>query len=604
MGMQSRNNLGRLVVGLLLGILCAGVAAAGAQTAVVPLLGPSGLAFDGSGGVYVAEAGRHVVDRFDPATGKFVVVAGNGTEGFSGDGGVATSAELDGPQGVALDGAGNLYIADVRNQRVRRVDAGKGLISTVAGSGVAGFSGDQGAATAARLSQPVAVALDGAGNLFVADAGNHRVRRVVLATGVISTVAGNGTEGDAGDGGAATAASLDAPGGLAVDGLGNLWIADTHNHRVRKVVLATGVIEAGADGVGLPKGMSVDAAGNVYVADAAGHRVLRVMGGVATVVAGTGAEGFAGDGGAAGAALLDGPGATGVSPAGLVTLADTRNERVRQVDGAGVIRTLAGVGPVGALSLSGPAVVQYGVGTPVVASAAGATGSVTFYDVTGGTPVALGTVDGGGAAGLSTLLGVGNHTVTAVYGGDGNFLGSMSASLSEVVNPVSGVTADFALNPTSATQAVVGGASAAFGFGVAVTNGSLSGPIVLAATGLPTGATASFNPALIPPGGAVTSFTLTILTVKKAAVAPVRAAAVLLGMWVVWLPFGWRRRGRGRIMGLMVGLGLLAGCGDRVTSLATSSTGTVNYPITVTGTSTTASGAVLVHTAVVTLTVQ
>ena len=766
MGMRSGTNPRRLVGGLAVWSLLWGWCGL-AQMAVVPLLLPAGLAFGAGGGVYVAETGRHVVDRFDPATGTFVVVAGNGTEGFGGDGGAATAAELDSPQGLAVDGAGNLYIADVHNQRVRRVDAGTGVISTVAGTGAAGFAGDGGLATAARLSGPMALALDGVGGLFLADAGNHRVRRVVLATGMISTAAGNGTEGDAGDGGAATGASLDSPGGLVVDGAGDLLIADTRNHRVRRVAVRTGLISAVAGGVGMPKGISVDKAGNVYVADAVGQRVLRIASGVVTVVAGTGSEGFAGDGGPAVEARLDGPRVAGISPAGLVTLTDTRNHRVRQVDGEGVIRTLAGVGTTETVTLSGPAVVQYGTGSLVVGSSSQ---TVTLYDVTGGTPVALGTaalsggvgsfstaglgvgthrlvaasvggesgviavtvtpapviaavagvtaaygagipaltgtvtgvlardqglvavvfataaaafspvgsypvtatltgaasgnytvsatgvvvigkagtvtsvgssagsvasgtavgflakvisatqgvptgtvsfldggvgfgtvaLDQGGVAVMSSVLGVGTHTVTGVYAGDTNFVGSASAWIVEVVSPTA--PPDFSLNATGGgAQTVVGGTAATFGFGVEVTNGSLSGPIVLAASGLPAGATASFNPALIPPGGAVTSFTLTVQTVKAAVmVTPVRAGALLLGVLVL---FGvWRRRGKR--VSLSLCLGMLVGCGDRVSSVVATGKGPVSYPITVTGTSTAASGAVLQHTSVVTLTIQ
>jgi len=224
------------------------------------------------------------------------------------------------------------------------------------------------------------------------------------------------------------------------------------------------------------------------------------------------------------------------------------------------------------------------------------TGRVSFLD--GGVSLGAVGVDASGSAGLSAVLGVGTHAVTAVYGGDTNFVGSASAGLSEVVSPVTGTTPDFALNATGGgAQTVVGGTAATFGFGVAVTNGSLSGPIVLAASGLPAGATASFNPALIPPGGAVTSFTLTVLTVKRAAVVtPVRAAVVLLGL-LLWL-------GRRRRWVVVLGLGMLAGCGDRVASVATSGSGPVSYPITVTGTSTAASGAVLQHSVVVTLVVQ
>jgi sugar lactone lactonase YvrE len=759
MGTQSGTNPGKLIGGLVLACL---LAASRAQTAVVPLLSPVGLAFDAAGGVYVAESGRHVVDRFDPVTGAFTVVAGNGTQGFAGDGGPATAAELDSPQGLALDAAGNLYIADAHNHRVRMVAATTKVISTVA----SGF----------RL--PMAVALDGVGDLFVADAADHRVQRVVLASGVISTVAGNGTEGSGGDGGAATEAALDSPGGLALDPGGNLYIADTHNHRVRMVAAGTGLISTLASGLGLPKGISLDTTGDMYVADRQGHTVFKLAGGSLTMLAGTGGEGFAGDGGPAVAALLDGPQAAGVSPAGLVTLADTRNQRVRQVDRSGVIRTLAGVGlESGTVVFTGASVVQYGTGS-LTATCHGATGSVVLYDVSGGTPVALGTtalvdgvasfstaglaagghrllaayggdaghaagesgvvsltvtpapliaaagtiamvygaavpgvtgtltgvlgqdvgkvsavfatdatslspvgiypvtarltgaaaanyavtatgnvtigqagsdttlgssaltvtsgtpvtfsakatsktqgvptgrvsfldggvtvgalaLDGSGAASMPLTLGPGTHAVTAVYGGDANFLGSASAALSEeVVTSVIAAQPDFALNATNGTQTIVGGTSATFGFGVTVTNGSLSGPILLAATGLPNGATASFHPAVIPPGGAVTSFTMTIQTVKPAAISPMQAATFALG---VLLFLGLRRRNR--VVGLLFGLGLLAGCGDRVTNVGSggSGKGPVSYPITVTGTSTASSGAVLEHTAVVTLTVQ
>jgi sugar lactone lactonase YvrE len=751
------------------------LAAAHAQTAVIPLLSPTALAFDASGAIYVAETGRHVVDRFDPTTGKFSVVAGTGIQGFSGDGGPATAAELDSPQGLALDPAGNLYIADTHNQRIRKVAASTGVITTIAGTGIPGNAGDAGPATTARLSLPSAVALDAAGNLFIADTGNHRIRRQAASAGTIATVAGNGTEGDAGDGAAATAASLDSPGGLAVDAAGNLYIADTHNHRVRMVAATTGIITTLASGIGLPKGISVDASGNIFVADTQGNRLLKLSGGAVTALAGTGNEGFAGDGGPAAAALLDAPRSAGVSPAGLITLADTRNQRVRQVDAAGVIRTLAGIGtPTGSLLLSGPAVVQYGTGS-LTAALAGATGTVAFYEVSAGSPTALGTAalsngaasfstaglsvgshrllaayggdsghasaesavvtltispapvlasagtvttiygqaipiltgtligvlprdiisavfateatslspvgsypitatltgaaagnytvsttgsitiaqasstttlasssqtavtgtpvtlsaratsntrgtptgkisfldsgvtigavaaDQSGAAAIPVTLDAGTHTLTAIYPGDANFLPSTSVPLSEIITPVTTLTPDFALNVTTGAQTAIGGSAATFAFAVAVTNGSLSGPILLSASGLPAGATASFNPAVIPPGGAVNTFTLTIQTVKPAAaIAPIQATAILLGAWLLFA----RRRKR-RLPAAIFALTLLTGCGDRVASLGSGSAPKpTTYPITVTGTSTAATGAVLQHTAVVTLTVQ
>ncbi|TMB06950.1 MAG: hypothetical protein E6J71_30080, partial [Deltaproteobacteria bacterium] len=185
--------------------------------------------------VYVADQDYSVVRRVDTTTGNEIVVAGVGSLGFSGDGGPATAAALYNPTGVALDGAGNLFIADGGNQRIRRVDAGTGTITTVAGNGTFGFSGDGGPATAAALGTPVGVALDGAGNLFIADYYNYRIRRVDAGTGTITTVAGNGTQGFSGDGGPATAAELDGPQGVALDGAGDLFIAESGNARIRRV---------------------------------------------------------------------------------------------------------------------------------------------------------------------------------------------------------------------------------------------------------------------------------------------------------------------------------------------------------------------------------
>ncbi len=204
------------------------------------------------------------------------------------------------PTGVALDSAGNLYVADRDNQRIRKVAADTGVITTVAGDGTAAYGGDGGAAGAAQLNSPSGVALDSAGNLYVADAGNHRIRMIetagfaagILSTGAISTLAGTGTAGYGGDGGQATAAQLDLPSGVAVDGSGNVYIADFTNDRIRKVDAATGVIYTvagdgskghGGDGgrataaqLADPWGVALDAAGNVYIADGGNDRIRRV----------------------------------------------------------------------------------------------------------------------------------------------------------------------------------------------------------------------------------------------------------------------------------------------------------------------------------------
>ena len=211
--------------------------------------------------------------------------------GYNGDG-PATSANSYYPEGVAVDAAGNVYISDTSHNRIRKIAAGSGVISTVAGTGVAGFLGEGGPATAARIYNPVGMAVDAAGNVYFADYYNQRVRKVTVATGIISTVAGSGTAGSLGDGGAATAAQLNHPTDVAVDGAGNLYIADASNHRIRKVTVATSIITTiagtGAAGVGGdggpsasaqlsgPQGVGVDAAGNVYIADTNNDRIRKI----------------------------------------------------------------------------------------------------------------------------------------------------------------------------------------------------------------------------------------------------------------------------------------------------------------------------------------
>ncbi len=201
------------------------------------------------------------------------MVAGNGTVGFSGDNGLATSAQLNSPVGIAVDSAGNLYIADSFNNVIRRVS--HGVITTVAGNGAQGFSGDGGLALSAQLNHPYGIAVDSAGNLYVTDQGNN-VRMV--SNGIITTVAGNGTQGFSGDGGPATSAQLNTPGGITVDSAGNLYIADSGNSRIREV--ANGVIATLAS-VKDPVSLAVDSAGNLYFTNCCSG-VFELSGGVAT----------------------------------------------------------------------------------------------------------------------------------------------------------------------------------------------------------------------------------------------------------------------------------------------------------------------------------
>ena len=196
---------------------------------------PSGVAVDEAGDIFVADPGRHQILWLDLSTGVWTIVAGGARAGFGGDGGAAAGALLSGPTGVAVDRAGILFIADSRNHRIRRLDRSTGTITTVVGTGSPGFGGDGGQGAVARLNGPSAVAVDQDQNLLITDSLNNRVRRVDAATGVVTTVAGNGTSGFNGDDGPATEASLHRPAGVAVDRSGNLFISDMFNRRIRRV---------------------------------------------------------------------------------------------------------------------------------------------------------------------------------------------------------------------------------------------------------------------------------------------------------------------------------------------------------------------------------
>ncbi|MBZ5565188.1 MAG: hypothetical protein LAP13_22555 [Acidobacteriia bacterium] len=219
-----------------------GFAGDGGPAGYALLSSPSGVAADRAGNIFIADTGNHRVRRVQASTGIISTIAGNGSPGFSGDGGPATSASLMSPQGLAVDSDGNLWIADTGNNRIRRVDASSDVIKTVAGGGGVGFGGDGGPATRASLGGPTAVAVDDGGNLFIADTHNQRIRRVEADTGVITTVAGNGRSGFSGDDGQATDATLSNPTGLTLDEGDSLYIADSLNHRVRRIDLGSGVI--------------------------------------------------------------------------------------------------------------------------------------------------------------------------------------------------------------------------------------------------------------------------------------------------------------------------------------------------------------------------
>ncbi len=320
---------------------------------------PWGLALNG-GSLYLTDSANHAVRRIN-AAGNVSTVAGTGTNGFSGDGGPATEAELANIGAIAFDASGNMYIGDFGNNRIRKVDT-SGTITTVAGTGTAGFSGDGGPATSAQLDQPRSLAFDGSGNMYIADSANNRVRRVSPG-GTITTVAGTGTGGLSGDGGPATSAELNYPIGLAFDSAGSLYVADSANHRVRRVnslgnistFAGTGPGSTGDGGPATeaelqgPYWVTVDNSHNrVYISDYVDNRVRMVNGsGTIDTVAGTGAMAFSGDGGPAASAALNYPHGLAVDGSGNLEIADSGNQRIREVTESFPPQTTIDTGPTG-----------------------------------------------------------------------------------------------------------------------------------------------------------------------------------------------------------------------------------------------------------------
>jgi len=323
-----------------------------ATSAMVRL--PTGLAIDSSGNLYIADSLNNRVRKVTGAT--ISTIAGSGVMSYSGDGGSATAAQLNTPEAVAVDSSGNVYIADTVNNVIREISA-KGVISTIAGTGTAGFGGDGGSATSAQLNSPQGVAVDSSGNVYVADTANARVRKI--SGGTISTVAGSATQGYGGDGAAATSAQLYTPVGLAVDKSSNLYIADVDDSVVRKVspsgIIST-VAGSGAQGysgdtgpatsarLNGPEGVAVDSSGNLYITDSLNSVVREVTpSGTITTFAGNGIDGYSGDGGQALLAEFGSPSGIAVDSAGNVYIADS-GARIRKVFASGLIETIAGSG--------------------------------------------------------------------------------------------------------------------------------------------------------------------------------------------------------------------------------------------------------------------
>jgi sugar lactone lactonase YvrE len=319
--------------------------------AVTALLAqPSSVAVDAAGNFYIADTDAQRIRKVTAATGLISTVAGTGVAGSGGDGGPATAATLNSPVGVAVDGAGNLYVAEYFGHRIRKVNSATGAISTYAGNGTAAFGGDGGTATAASLNSPWGVSVDVAGNLYIADFGNNRIRKVAAASGVISTIAGS-SSGFSGDGGLATAATLANPLDVCVGGDGNFYIADYGNNRIRKIVASTGVISTvagdgaaafGGDGgqataaqINQPYGVAADQSGNIFVADTDNHRIRYVAAatGIISTIAGTGSATFDGDGGLAVNASFELPLDVAIAGTSDLGIADYGNARIRRLTG-------------------------------------------------------------------------------------------------------------------------------------------------------------------------------------------------------------------------------------------------------------------------------
>jgi hypothetical protein len=319
----------------------------GTPATIYSLALPESVFVDKNGNVFIAEDFGQRIRKVTPS-GTISTFAGTGAAGFSGDGGPASAAVFNKPDGIYLDTFGNFYVTENYNNRVRKIDAITGIITTVCGNGGGGYSGDGGQATAATLETPCAAAVDKAGNIYIPDYGNQRIRKVTAATGIISTIAGTGVLGYSGDGGQATNATLSYPTNIALDTLGNIYFAEFGNNVVRRVDVTSGIITTvagtGANGYSgdggpataatfnQPNGVFVTRNGTLYISDYANNVIRTVLpSGVIFTIAGTGAYGYAGDGGPAGSATFYNPNAVFADNAGSLYISDGGNSVIRKI---------------------------------------------------------------------------------------------------------------------------------------------------------------------------------------------------------------------------------------------------------------------------------
>ena len=319
------------------------------QSTAAEIYYPYGVAVDSAGNVYIADWANCRIRKITIATGIITTIAGTGSAGYNGDNILAVNAELNFPKAVTVDHLGNVFIADATNGRIRRVDAITGMITTVAGTGVSGYNGDNILATTAKVNDPVGLAVDINGNIYIADLLNDRIRKVIYSTGMITTIAGTGIGGYNGDNIVPTSAELNGPSGVTLDPAGNIYIADNYNHRIRMISVSTGLIfticgtgNQGYNGnnvpaitaqVNNPASVSFDPAWNLYIADGGNNLIRKIdhSTGLIHNVAGNLQSGYNGDGILATTASLNYPTGVAIDHQGNGYIADAANNRIRVV---------------------------------------------------------------------------------------------------------------------------------------------------------------------------------------------------------------------------------------------------------------------------------